>query len=66
MTFSEHNRWYYFSNMGRDEAMLLKTFESDEKNYGGPSGHSAFSNPNAPADAAPRESIETRVFAFFD
>ena len=66
MTFSEHNRWYYFSDMGRDEAMLLKTFESDEKNYGGPSGHSAFSNPNAPADAAPRESIETRVFAFFD
>jgi hypothetical protein len=66
MTFSDENRWYYFSDMRRDEAMLLKTYESDEKNHGGPSGHSAFSNPTAPADAAPRESIETRVFAFFD
>ncbi|NKB49089.1 MAG: methyltransferase [Alphaproteobacteria bacterium] len=66
MTFSDDNRWYYFSDMRRDEAMLLKTYESDEQNHGGPSGHSAFTNPTAPADAAPRESIETRVFAFFD
>jgi len=66
MTFSDENRWYYFPDMRRDEAMLLKTYESDEANHGGPSGHSAFTNPAAPADAAPRESIETRVFAFFD
>lgn len=66
MTYSDENHWYYFSNMQRDEAMLLKTYESDEANYGGPSGHSAFTNPSAPADAAPRESIETRVFAFYD
>ena len=66
MTYSDDNRWYYFSNMERDEAVLLKTYESDPENYGGPSGHSAFTNPAAPADAAPRQSIESRVFAFFD
>ena len=66
MTYSDDNRWYYFSDMERDEAVLLKTYESDAQNHGGPSGHSAFTNPAAPADAAPRQSIETRVFAFFD
>jgi hypothetical protein len=66
MTYSDDNRWYYFSDMKRDEALLLKTYESDPERHGGPSGHSAFTNPAAPADAAPRQSIETRVFAFFD
>ena len=46
--------------------ILLKTFESDPENHGGVSGHSAFTNPEAPADAAPRQSIETRAFAFFE
>ncbi len=66
MTYSADNRWYYFSDMRRDEAVLLKTYESEPDNHGGPSGHSAFTNPAAPADAAPRQSIETRVFAFFE
>lgn len=66
MTYNPDNRWYYVSDLRRDEAILLKTYESDPKNYGGVSGHSAFVNPNAPADAEPRQSIETRAFAFFD
>ena len=66
MTFSPANRWYYFPDLSRDEALLIKTFESDPAHHGGVSGHSAFANPNAPADAAPRQSIETRTFAFFD
>jgi hypothetical protein len=28
--------------------------------------HSAFDDPTSPANAKPRESIETRTFAFFD
>lgn len=66
MTYSPDNRWYYFPDMRRDEAMLLKTYESDPENHGGVSGHAAFSNPAAPTGAAPRQSIETRAFAFFD
>ena len=66
MTSSDTNRWFYFPDMRRDEAMLLKTFESDPANHGGVSGHSAFTNPQASADAEPRQSIETRAFAFFD
>jgi hypothetical protein len=28
--------------------------------------HSAFEDPNSPPDPAPRESIESRAFVFFD
>ncbi len=66
MTYSDANRWYYVPDLRRDEALLIKTYESDPEHHGGPSGHSAFTNPAAPADAAPRQSIETRAFAFFD
>tara|TARA_B110000116_G_scaffold73092_1_gene63350 strand:+ start:484 stop:1314 length:831 start_codon:yes stop_codon:yes gene_type:complete len=65
MTYRSDNKWYYFSDMIRNEALLIKTYESNEDKYGGPSGHSAFKNTSAPSDALPRESIETRVFAFF-
>ena len=66
MTYRDDNRFFYVSDLRRDEAILLKTFESDPAHHGGPSGHSAFANPNAPAGAEPRQSIETRAFAFFD
>ena len=50
--------------MQADEAMLLKCYDSDPT----PArftAHSAFDDPTSPADAAPRESIEVRTFAFF-
>jgi len=66
MTFNPANRWYYFPDLRRDEALLLKTYESHPARRGGVSGHSAFTNPAAAPDAPPRQSIETRAFAFFD
>ena len=49
MTYNGENKWYYFSEMKRNEALLIKTYESDEDIYGGPSGHSAFKNASAPS-----------------
>jgi hypothetical protein len=59
----EH-QWYYFPDMQRDEALLLKGFDTDRARtrFG---VHAAFPNPRAPADGAPRESIEARTFGFF-
>jgi hypothetical protein len=56
--------WYYFPDMQRDEALLLKGFDTDESvtRFG---AHAAFRHPDARADALPRESIEARTFAFF-
>ncbi|MGZ8154383.1 MAG: CmcJ/NvfI family oxidoreductase [Burkholderiales bacterium] len=58
--------WFYFPRMTRDEALVFKVFDSDATKPSRFTAHSAFDDPNMPADAPPRESIETRTFAFFD
>lgn len=58
--------WYYFPRMTRNEALVFKVFDSDAGKPSRFTAHSAFDDPATPADAPPRESIETRCFAFFD
>jgi hypothetical protein len=64
LRFNPLHRWFYFSRMQADEAMLLKCFDSDRCRARF-TAHSAFDDPTAPPDAAPRESIEVRTLAFF-
>lgn len=52
--------------MTRNEATLIKTFDSSLDGWARRSIDTAFVNPDAPADAEPRESMETRTFASFD
>ncbi|MGO1120997.1 CmcJ/NvfI family oxidoreductase [Rhodovibrionaceae bacterium A322] len=65
-THNPAHRWYWYSAMTAEEALLIKTFDSSQDGRARRSIHTAFSNPQAPATAAPRESLETRTFAFFD
>ena len=58
-------RWYYFPEMQMDEAVLIKTFDSATDGRARFTVHSSFEDPDAPADAPPRESIETRCLVFF-
>ncbi len=58
--------WFWFPEMNRDEALVFKVFDSDVTKPSRFTAHSAFDDPGTPADAPPRESIETRTFAFFD
>jgi len=60
------HEWYYFPRMTRDEALVFKVFDSDASRPSRFTAHSAFDDPGTPAGAPPRESIETRTFAFFD
>jgi hypothetical protein len=64
MVYNPDTRWYYVPNMETDEAMLIKCYDSDES-VARFTAHSAFADPNTPADAPFRESIETRTFVFF-
>jgi hypothetical protein len=59
------HRWYYFPEMQMDEALLFKTFDSETDGRTRFTIHSSFEDPNAPVDAPPRESIETRCLLFF-
>jgi hypothetical protein len=58
-------RWYYFPEMQMDEALLIKTFDSETDGRARFTIHTSFEDPGAAADAAPRESIETRCLVFF-
>jgi hypothetical protein len=59
----EH-RWWYFSDMARDEALIFKFHDSDRSGaWRVP--HTAFWHPSA-ANANVRASIECRTIAFFE
>jgi hypothetical protein len=66
IAYDPAHAWYYFPHMTRDEALIFKVFDSDASKTSRFTAHSAFDDPNTPADAPPRESIETRTFAFWD
>ncbi|MEO6041126.1 MAG: CmcJ/NvfI family oxidoreductase [Croceibacterium sp.] len=61
---SPQMRWWYFSNMTRDDALLFKFHDSDHsRTWRCP--HTAFRDPSfAPANV--RESIEVRSLAFWE
>ncbi|HKV55250.1 MAG TPA: CmcJ/NvfI family oxidoreductase [Candidatus Binataceae bacterium] len=63
--FSRRHRWFYFSAMERDEALLLKCFDSSRDGRARLTAHTAFDDPTAPAATRERESIEVRALAFF-
>jgi len=63
---NKNHRWYYFPEQQTDEALLLKTFDAATDGRARRVAHTAFDNPLAPADAPPRESIESRLMVFFD
>ena len=63
--YNPDHRWFYFPDMRRDEAVLIKCYDSLTDGRARFSLHSAFDDPTTLADAPPRESIEVRCFAFF-
>lgn len=62
--FNPEHRWYYVPDMTPDEILLLKCFDSRKDGVARFAPHTAFADPTAPADAAPRESIELRTLVF--
>ena len=62
--FDPRQRWVYFPNMTPDEILLIKTYDSREDGRARWCVHTAFDIEGADANAAPRESVESRIFAF--
>lgn len=61
----EH-RWYYFPEMTRDEAILIKGYDSRMDGRARFTPHTAFDLPGTGDDAPPRESIELRALVVFE
>ena len=66
MRFASKQRWIYFSGMTPSEVLLIKTYDSREDGRARWCAHTALNDRDRKPDAVARESIETRVFAFFD
>ena len=79
---SARHQWYYYPGITGDEALLIKQWDSDgrlartqgaEGDAGDAKGaqctfsfHSAFEDPDTPADAPDRWSIEVRCMVVYD
>lgn len=64
LQFSPTQRWYHFSRLTPDEAILIKGYDSAER-VARFTAHSAFDDPRSRPDAPERESIEARALVFY-
>ena len=64
-TYNPKHRWFYFPRLERNEAILLKCYDSKQDGRARFSAHTAFDDPTSGPDAAPRESIEVRALVFW-
>jgi len=64
--FDPAHKWYWFPRMTADEVLLFKNYDTRTDGTARYALHSAFEDPDTPPDAAPRETIETRAFVFYD
>jgi hypothetical protein len=65
IAFDPAHKWVYFPRMTIDEAIVFKVFDSDASAGVRFTAHTSFADPTSPPNAAPRESIEMRAFAFY-
>ena len=64
VAYDPRHRWYYFSAMQPDEAVLIRVHDSAEDGRARLSFHTSFDNPLA-VGAPPRQSIEVRTLVFY-
>jgi hypothetical protein len=62
---SPRHRWAYFSEMDRNEALVLKVYDSQVNGVARFTPHSAFDLPDTPPDAPLRQSIEIRCLVTY-
>jgi len=69
---NEGHKFYYMQDMTPEEVMFIKCFDSYSEVNRGTKGlaaytpHTAFVDPNTPADAPGRQSIEVRALVFYE
>ena len=63
LAYRPDHKWYWLPDMRPSEALAFKLFDSDADAVQF-TAHTAFELKDAPADAAPRQSIEMRTIAY--
>jgi hypothetical protein len=65
LSYNPRHRWYYAPRMQPDELFAFKLYDSDASRPQW-TGHTAIVDPDTPAGAPPRQSIEIRTISFID
>ncbi len=65
VAYNPAHRWSYFPAMRPEELLLIKSYDSATDGRARFTPHTAFVDAEAPPDAAPRQSLESRAFVFF-
>ena len=65
VAFNPEHRWFYVPNLQPDEILLLKTFDSAKDGRARYMPHTAFADPATRPGTEKRQSIESRVLAFW-
>jgi len=66
VTYNSAHRWFFASAMGVDEALIFRCYDSTTDGRARFTPHAAFTDPTAPHDAPPRESIELRALVLYE
>lgn len=66
LAYSPGQRWYYASEMQRDEVLLIAGWDSTDPEGSRCAAHGAFQLTNQDPDSPPRESIEIRTFVIIE
>ena len=66
LAHSPKQRWYFASEMRREEVFLIKGWDSSDPQGAHFAPHGAFQLPDQDPSAPPRESIEIRTFVIID
>lgn len=66
LNHNPEQRWYYAPWMAADEVLLIKGWDSLDDGRARFTPHGAFTQPDTPATAAPRESIEVRALVVIE
>jgi hypothetical protein len=65
LSYNPAHRWYFVHHMRPDEMFAFKLYDSDASQPQW-TGHTAFTDPETPADAPPRQSMELRTVSFIE
>lgn len=64
VSYNPAHRWFFVPEMGANEALLIKCFDSNTDGRARFTPHSALADPTMPVNAPLRESIEVRTLVF--
>lgn len=65
LSYNPNHRWYYVPRMQADEMFAFKLYDSDVSRPQW-TGHTAINDPDTPADAPARQSMEIRTISFIE